>query len=259
MLTDIFEVLIMRIGVTEQGDAGLNYSWIDCIQSGLVSGAILITKNISDNFISALNEVREQFPNIIVHCTCTGWGDSYMEPNVPKYSEQLDNLLKLINSGFPLSNVVLRVDPIFPDKSGLLRAKQVLDFTLYEIPDVRVRISVFDQYKHVKERFSSAGIPILYNGSMFAGYDLLDRVSYFLSKYPFTFETCGEPYLRGQNIIQRGCVSNKDLEIFGITLPDTYKENPQGRKGCKCLNIKYEMLNNKHRCAHQCLYCYWHD
>lgn len=182
-----------------------------------------------------------------------------MEPHVPKYSEQLDNLLKLINSGFPLSNVVLRVDPIFPDKSGLLRAKQVLDFTLYEIPDVRVRISVFDQYKHVKERFSSAGIPILYNGSMFAGYDLLDRVSYFLSKYPFIFETCGEPYLRGQNIIQRGCVSNKDLEIFGITLPDTYSENPQGRKGCKCLNIKYEMLNNKHRCAHQCLYCYWHD
>lgn len=64
----------MRIGVTERGDAGLNYSWIDCIQSGLVSGAILITKNISDNFISALNDVRKQFPNIIVHCTCTGWG-----------------------------------------------------------------------------------------------------------------------------------------------------------------------------------------
>lgn len=29
------------------------------------------------------------------------------------------------------------------------------------------------------------------------------------------------------------------------------------RPACACLGIKYELLNNKHPCAHKCAYCYW--
>lgn len=48
---------------------------------------------------------------IVVHCTCTGWGHTRMEPNVPDYKQQLSQMKKLIESGFPASRMVLRIDP----------------------------------------------------------------------------------------------------------------------------------------------------
>jgi hypothetical protein len=64
-------------------------------------------------------------------------------------------------------------------------------------------------------------------------------------------EVCGEP---GFECI--GCISAKDCEVFGITPLDGKSKQ---RNACACLSMKQELLNNKHRCAHNCLYCYWKD
>ena len=44
----------MKIGITERGDAGLNFDWRDKLPS--VDGAVLITKCLNDDFIEAVLE-----------------------------------------------------------------------------------------------------------------------------------------------------------------------------------------------------------
>ena len=56
----------MKIGVTERGDAGIDFSWYDKLDT--VSGAIIITKKISDAFIDKILTASKP---IILHCTCT--------------------------------------------------------------------------------------------------------------------------------------------------------------------------------------------
>ena len=53
-------------------------------------------------------------------------------------------------------------------------------------------------------------------------------------------------------------VSTKDLEILEQPIPLVNIEGNQ-RKYCKCLVEKKELLNNKFRCSHKCMYCYWKD
>ena len=70
------------IGITEGGDAGLDFSWYrkakDC------DGVILITKKLSDEFIEKAMDV-----NCIIHATITGHGGTILEPNVPDFNESL--------------------------------------------------------------------------------------------------------------------------------------------------------------------------
>lgn len=44
----------MKIGITERGDAGRDFSWESKLSS--VAGAVLITKNITDAFIDKVIE-----------------------------------------------------------------------------------------------------------------------------------------------------------------------------------------------------------
>ena len=244
----------MKIGITERGDAGLDLSWFDKL--GSVDGAVIITKNLtSNNFKSKVLSVKE---HIILHCTCTGYGGSIVEPNVPVYKEQLDSLKQLIDDGFPSSHVVLRIDPIFPSIKGLRRVKAVLDYFSSLNLGIRIiRISLIDEYSHVKERYRQLGIRPLYKGFS-PSKEQVALVAKFLSQYNFDFETCAEDYLcslmPNANII--GCISKKDLKILGIKEEDL-SINPQHRTGCHCLSCKTELLTNKKQCPHKCIYCYW--
>ena len=137
---------MIKIGITERGDAALDFSWYDKLNT--VSGAILITKNITDEFIHRVMQAYQNGYKLIIHATCTGWGQSIIEPNVPPYHSQLSQLRKLIKKGFPLEQCVLRIDPIFPTSNGLKRVCEVLDmaFDMQLLPRMRVRISIFDEY-----------------------------------------------------------------------------------------------------------------
>lgn len=239
----------MKIGITERGDAGIDLSWQYRLNT--INGAILITKKITDDFIKAVINAHTTGYKLIVHCTCTGWGGSAFEPNVWDYKKQLTQLKKLINAGFPATNCVLRIDPIFPTENGLKRIKEMLDWYMTEIyPSIqltRYRISVYDEYKHVKERLKTNGFQPCYDG-FYANWEQMKAVGTLLSQYPFQFETCAEDMLARQftsTFIQQGCISYEDLKIMNITTQDIFDTNGQNRTGCHCLTCKTELLQNK--------------
>lgn len=252
----------MKIGITEQGDASIDYSWVEPIKNNQVDGAIIITKNITPTFINTILDLYENYTDkIIVHATCTGWGGSYLEPNIPDYMIQLNNLYKLITKSFPKQNCVLRIDPIIPTQEGIQKAKNVLDLAIVVglLPNLRTRISVYDEYHHVQNRLKSINKKPFYHNSFTASRDMINNLISELSKYNIVFETCAENVLTTQSTIFKttGCVSLSDINIMGLPTPKSLSENKQNRTGCHCLTCKTELLSNKKQCPYKCVYCYW--
>lgn len=249
----------MQIGITERGDAGIDLTWSQKLAS--VDGAILITKCLSPAFEQAILSFSATKP-IILHCTCTGWGGSWLEPNVPDYTVQLSMLQSLIQKGFPAERVVVRIDPIIPNEEGLQAACDVIDHVMeLKIPVTRFRFSVYDEYAHVKQRLRDMGKEPFYPGKNFYAspaqkQDVIDT----LSRYPYRFESCAEDWTQTGNkdhFATRGCISMEDINLMGLTAPDGLSENMQRRSGCHCLSVKRELLTQKRQCPNKCVYCYW--
>lgn len=244
-----------RIGITEAGDASLDYSWIKKLES--CTGVILITKNITDKFIDEVTN-PSRMNKIIIHATCTGMGDTIIEPNVPYYKTQLAQVRKLINRGFPEERIIIRVDPIVPTEKGLQTAQKVFD----ESPIKRFRFSVLDMYPHARNRFKAAGVPLPYGENRFqASPAQFVAMKKWLENQPadYTFECCAETWFSDiPNVKAVGCVSENDLHKLNISTTTPFATGMQ-RSTCLCLSCKTELLSNKKRCAHGCLYCYWKD
>ncbi len=264
----------MKIGITERGDASIDYQWVEKLPS--VDGTILITKNLTDRFIDTVIKCYGNGDKLIVHATCTGWGRTDFEPNVPDYKTQLHQLKKLIKKGFPADHCVFRIDPIFPTLSGLNRVMEVIhEFQKQKTGIKRIRISVYDEYHHVKERLKAAGYRPCYGENFHASPKQMESVANALRQFSYCtyshhgqvtmrnqFETCAEDLLVKRyphSFKQVGCVSNKDIELMGLEPVLNKEENGQQRTGCHCLTCKTELLTNKYRCPNQCIYCYWKD
>ena len=152
----------------------------------------------------------------------------------------------------------LQVSESYNYKSVL---SEILNFAIDN--NLRYRISFFDYYPHVRERFKDLPqtliIEKLNQMQPELHADILLRQNFLamLKDYITTrgakteIEICGEPGLPCT-----GCLSKKDLDIFGIELDEDPETGIQ-RPACACLGIKRELLDNKHPCAHGCLYCYW--
>ena len=170
----------MRIGITERGDASIDYTWMSKVSS--MDGTILITKNLTDKFIQTVVNLHSNGTRLIVHATCTGWGSTAFEPNVHEYKWQLAQLKKLIDTGFPASHCVLRIDPIFPTENGLRRVREVLqEFKRLDTDVKRIRISVYDEYRHVKERLKAKGYQPYYGDRFYANSQQMLSVANTLS------------------------------------------------------------------------------
>lgn len=249
----------MKIGITERGDAGIDFSWQDRLSS--IDGVVLITKILTAKFINAVLEAYRNGHKIIVHCTCTGWGSSIIKPNAPSYKIQLDMLKSLVKSGFPLKQCVLRIDPIFPTENGIKRVTEVLEYAydLALLPQMRIRISILDEYRHVKQCFRKLGFSPVYGDDFQAPESMIQNLIRTLNRYDLQFECCAEKFLVNQNqFVHLGCISERDLHIMGLK-NDKEGINPQNRNGCNCLSRKTELLTYKARCSLQCAYCYWKD
>lgn len=243
----IKEVFLMsvKVGITERGDAGLDFSWT----SKLLPANIIISKSIN-NFL--IKEVIRQQEKIILHVTCTGFGASILEPNVPNKLWTRLQIVKLIAEGFPVEQLVLRIDPIIPTEQGINTAKGILDL-FGDTGIKRVRYSFMDMYKHVKDRFTAKSLPLPYRGFC-APAEMINNALVLFSKYSekYEFEACAENTQH-----KLGCISQKDFDIFGITK----KAIPNGaqRMGCSCIAGKTELLKKRSKCRHGCIYCYWKD
>lgn len=251
-----------KIGATDGGDAGLDLSWQDKMKD--VDGAVLITKHVTPTFIKAVKDL----PNVVVHATCTGYGGTVVEPNVPSLLEQFNAVLDLVKVGFPQERIVIRIDPIIPTPKGLVRAKQA--FALFIVGGFsRYRISMIDMYPHVQNRFLAAGLPLPYNGRFAPRSEDWQAANKLVSKVKAVWETeicrgnlrieaCAEPTLTGA--IQCGCVSAYDLQLMGL-IDEGEELDSAGyqRHDCLCYSGKVELLTARKPCAHQCLYCFWKD
>ena len=247
----------MKIGITERGDAGINLSWVSKVNT--VDGMVLITKNLTEMFCLQVLNLYSKGYKIIVHCTCTGYGGSEFEPNVPDYKTQLNHLAYLIDMGFPAENCVLRIDPIFPSEKGLNKVKEVMQYFMSLNTGVtRIRVSIVDEYKHVKERYHQRGWNPLYGDNFGPSSSQVHAVACLLQNYPYVFETCAEKGLTlySDKCIIQGCISNRDLEIMGIPA-EAMSINPQNRNGCHCLSCKTELLTERKQCSNGCIYCFW--
>ncbi|MEG1564710.1 MAG: DUF1848 family protein [Bacteroides sp.] len=235
----------MRFGITERGDAGIDFSWVD----KLLDANIIISKYLNDALIRELIAHKDK---IIFHTTCTGYGETILEPNVHNLIWTHQQTLKLIERGFPVEQIVLRVDPIIPTKRGIKTMEMVLNFFM-DSGIKRVRYSFLDMYPHVKDRFSQAELPLPYS-TFCAPKSMIDCAMSIFDLYcdKYEFESCAENTKH-----QLGCISRKDFNILGIN----GSAEPAGfqRKGCLCVAGKTELLSSKVQCPNKCLYCYWKD
>jgi DNA repair photolyase len=229
------------IGITERGDAALDTSWTDWVKNN--NPTILITKN---PLLLASHLLKfSDIPNVIVHATITGYGNSILEPNVISVEKAFKGV-RILKEFLGSQRIVIRIDPIIPTYKGLQRALEVLNLSK-PIDNFRVRISFLDLYNHVKNRFELEEIELPWQG-FHAPLELRQNAVKKLSGN-CDIEICGEP-----DFECTGCISKKDCEILNIHISE--KQGNQ-RKPCACLTVKKELLSNKHPCEHNCIYCYW--
>lgn len=233
----------MKIGITERGDAALDYNEVlrsSC--SVRPDGIILISKN-PVLLLEKLSDIEPPVP-FIIHATITGFGGEAIEPNIPPAEEALKAYHELVDR-YGTAKVILRVDPIFL----LGRAMPIV-----REAEGRVRISFADGYDHVRKRFKDKApeyIPLLpsrFHIPLDKRQEMLEAINKELG---YEAEVCGEP-----NMECSGCVSEKDLETMGLSLPKKKGKSFQ-RKACTCMGIKTELLSRRGQCPHGCLYCYW--
>ena len=240
-----------RVGFTESFEVAFN---LECFDN-LYKANVIISKRLTDKLI---NKLIENSDKIIFHCCVTGMGSTRIEPFVPTPQKTLEKLHKLLDGGFPTSHIVLRIDPIVPTRNGMETAMGVLKL-FRGLGIKRVRISFLDNYKHVRERFKEIGVE-LYNGEFHAPLKerlkCLTTIKYCAEECGYeTMEACGEP-----GIDSIPCLSQKDINILGLTNEIVLEGSAKQRKSCGCPANKSELLRVKpHRCENKCLYCYWKD
>lgn len=237
------------IGITETSDPCFHLELFD----NLYEGNIIITKNLTNKLIEKLVEHSDK---CILHFTCTGMGGSKIEPLVPTVEKSVKQIKTLINNGFPVEQIVLRIDPIVPTDKGVETALSVID-SFKGLGIDRVRVSFLDMYKHVKERFTETNIKLPYDSfhaDETVRKNALDKIWNNAVLYGYKdVEICGEPGFESQP-----CISQKDVDILGLTDKIQLEGSKEQRSSCGCPANKKELIKGKpHRCEHNCLYCFW--
>lgn len=236
------------IGVTETGEIAFDLDAFDHLHQANV----IITKRLTDPLIRKLVERKD---HIILHLTCTGWGGTKVEPLVPTAKKTRIQYEKLVKAGFPQKQVVLRIDPIILTDEGIEHVNEVLD--LFEDSGItRYRISYIDMYRYAKVRFNEAGIDLpheTFHAPLERRRELTDQFLQIAKDSGFDLEICGEPGLPSTP-----CVSQKDIDILGLTDEIILHGSADQRDACGCPANKKQILTKRPgRCGNKCLYCYW--
>lgn len=237
----------MRIGITERGDAGIDFDeWHRKAKE--CDGVVLITKKPYE-LCNRINDIPERS---VIHCTITGLAGTVFEPNVDPIDVSLDSAKELLDKFGP-ERVVLRVDPIIP-----MRLDRSISVVIKGVSAgfKRIRISFLDYYNHIKERLPTHvknNLDEMYKGNLHMPLIWRQKVIYILnSVLECGVEICGEPGLKCT-----GCISKRDIEAMGLDSNSISKHTSKQRGACMCIANKYELLSRRHQCPHACLYCYW--
>lgn len=238
-----------EIGITETSDISFHLEAFD----NLRRANIIITKRLTDGLINKLLIHKDK---IILHLTVTGMGGTMVEPFVPPMETTKAKFDYLIESGFPVEQCVLRIDPIITTPKGIKTAISVLKL-FRDSGITRIRWSSLDLYDHVKERFGEKGIPLpqpKFHAHIVKRNGLYSILEGICQVEGWILEACGEP-----DFEPTPCVSQRDLDILGIDDIKLVGKKGQ-RASCSCPSNKVELIQGKpERCGNSCLYCYWKD
>jgi DNA repair photolyase len=238
------------IGITETSDPCFHLDVFD----NLYDAKIIITQNLTPKLIEKLVENKEK---CILHMTVTGMGGSKIEPFVPEPIKMLDAVNKLVYSGFPVKQIVLRVDPIVPTEKGIETALNTM-LLFQNVGITRLRVSFLDMYKHTKERFTNNHINLPYE-TFHANENIRKEAFNKIYEYGIKLgydiiQTCGEPGFESTP-----CISQMDIDILGLTQKIILAGKKEQRTHCSCPANKRQLSTwekSKIKCKHNCLYCY---
>lgn len=260
-------------GITEKGDPAFDDSWLEWANKG--NPTILVTKqfpSIHKRFGEALVHKK-----IITHVVATGYGGTVFEPGIPKFTEVIEELKTCTQE--EKDRIVFRLDPIIPAEPFLSQSFKCLEAALAVGGIKRVRTSIMDYYRHVRERCGKISFTLqsdldkAYYGDMgyqswmsensqihlgySERYNILSKVNGICKEAGVNLQICGEP-----GFVCSGCVSQTDYELLNLN-DDLSLAYPLGNRiGCNCLCTKKELLKKNlvaNECPGKCVYCYWLD
>ena len=229
--------LPIRWGSTENGDPTFDSSWTKNIQDV----NLIITKGLGETLQQDLVKYKKQ---CILHLTCTGAGNTNIEPNVPDPLSLRKRFENLLSKGFNSNQCVLRIDPII----DFDKAVTVLDiFKDSGIIRVKLGFMNMDNYDNVESELTNFDFNE-YNelGSKIIEYS-------YNNNYPYEFETCSGYWFNHMKVKHNGCLSKTDLDILKIK--GKLVIGKRNRKNCLAPINRIELLNNNN-CQHNCQYCF---
>lgn len=250
-----------EIGITNQYDASVDLSIFDRLRPIF---NIIITRDLSSSLF--LQKLLEHKTNIILHVIVNGFGNTPMEPYSPHPRKMFMDIQRLIASGFPKNQIILRIDPVIPNEQGISALKLVLE-TFSSLRIKRCRIRLFHCNKNVYTRvgwnyLNAMGFPNPYYREVenkiykSAAAFHISQLESVLKEYEhlYEFETCERENLNHSHY-GIGCVSNKDLRVFGVTDVDL-QPNFERKDGCLCpVNVVELQKPSKEQCKFKCLHC----
>lgn len=198
-------------------------------------------------------------PHVGLNVTITGWGNTWLEPNVPDSKimiAHLNELIKKIN----VKRIKLRIDPGIPTKEGINRANDVIR-EIDCLPNIITSLVQF--YNEQDSVFEKLGIDTSFytikcGRALFPEKILATRwLECLLETRPDALgliSFCGMPY-EVENAFHSGCVDEQLLNAMGVNEFKRIKPGIQ-RPGCKCVIKKKQACFGP--CAHKCKYCYAH-
>ena len=252
----------MKIGITDLGEPCFDTSWIDKV--GSVDGLVLVSKGHSELFHNKLLELKDK---TVWHCTVTGLGGTKIEPGVVDPMKSLDEVKKVIDAGFHVSNVVVRIDPIIGEAlySQLLLPTSYHDLVesiidkAYSFGVKRFRYSYLDLYAHARKRFEDNGFTVPRYALTFK--EMEEWSALFKRKEEelegIKFMSCAETFVPEHHKV--GCVSIEDFKLLGLDPFSCSNKTLGQRKTCLCCANKTELLKMTTPCKHKCLYCFIKD
>lgn len=253
---------MVKIGITDLGEPCFDTSWIDKV--GSVDGLVLVSKGHSELFHNKLLELKDK---TVWHCTVTGLGGTKIEPGVVDPMKSLDEVKKVIDAGFHVSNVVVRIDPIIGETlySQLSTPMSYHDLVesiidkAYSFGVKRFRYSYLDLYAHARKRFEDHGFTVPKYALSFK--EMEDWAALFKRKEEelkgIKFMSCAETFVQEHHKV--GCVSIEDFKLLGLDPFSCSNKTLGQRKTCLCCANKTELLKMTTPCKHGCLYCFIKD
>ena len=189
-----------------------------------------------------------------------------MEPNVPSVAEKFEHIKRLISKGFPVSHIVVRIDPIMPyylvdtiDKTFMIdyiaKIKNILAMT-ESIGIQRVRYSYLDEFDFFKQDLKKMFVGFYSSNKNYIQDYRLDLKKLNPNLH---YESCAEPLSPDDD--RFGCISVIDLDILDIKrkMDLVYPELNMFPTPCRCPLNKRELILHEHgfECSFGCIYCYW--